>query len=173
MDVRRNVEIKARIADRGAVRRLIQQVATERVGQQKQTDTYFHCRVGRLKLREIVGHPAQLIWYDRPDADEPKESRYYLIEISDPEALRAALTAGLGVRTVVRKRREIYLYRFVRIHLDQVDGLGEFLELEGVLGPDVDLLEAERVVADLMERLDIARESLVEGSYGEMLNGAV
>ena len=84
------------------------------------------CRHGRLKLREIVGHSAQLIWYERPDSKEPKTSRYHLAEVGDADVVKAALGAGLGVRCVIKKRREIYLYCNVRIHLDRVDDLGEF-----------------------------------------------
>jgi adenylate cyclase, class 2 len=167
--MRRNLEIKASIPDRSAARRLIQLVATRRQGLLRQTDTYFHSRSGRLKLREITGHPAQLIWYDRPDQAEPKTSRYLLSEIGDPEVVKAALAAALGVRCVVKKSRELFLYRFVRIHLDQVDGLGDFVELEAVMEPEMSLDEAERILDDLMQRLDLQPAQLQRQSYGEML----
>ena len=169
MDIRRNLEIKARLLDYGAARRQIQQIATERIGHQVQTDTYFHCRQGRLKLREITGRQAQLIWYDRPDTAEPKASRYHLAEIHDPETVKAALGAGVGVRCTVKKRREIFLYRHVRIHLDQVYQLGDFLELEAVMQPDMVLDDAERLLADLMEQIGIGPDQLLQSSYGEML----
>lgn len=172
MEVRHNLEIKARVSAWGATRRAVQHLATRRVGMQIQTDTYFHCRHGRLKLREIVGRPAQLIWYERPDTSEPKTSRYYLIEIGDPETLRAALSAALGVRGAVKKRREIYLYRNVRIHLDHVEGLGEFLELEAVVEPQGCWDEADRLLADLMERLEIDPAALLQSSYSDLLAAA-
>jgi len=172
MHIRRNIEIKAKLADPGAARRAIQRIATERIGQRIQVDTYFHCRTGRLKLREASGATAELIWYDRPDENGPKPSRYYLVEVADPETLRSALSAALGVRSVVRKRREIYRYRFVRIHLDHVDLLGDFLELEGVLEDGVDEVEARRVVADLVARLQIPAAAMRAGSYGEMFDRA-
>jgi predicted adenylyl cyclase CyaB len=172
MDVRRNLEIKARISDRGAARRLIQQIATQRVGQQKQVDTYFHCRHGRLKLREITGQAAQLIWYDRPDTADPKLSRYHLTEVTDAETVKAALAAALGVRCAVKKRREVFLYRYVRIHLDQVEGLGDFIELEAVLEADANMDDAERVVKDLMDHLQVDRAHLLPASYGELLDAA-
>lgn len=172
MELRHNLEIKARVDQRDATRRLIQQVATERVGQQIQTDTYFHCRQGRLKLREILGRPAQLIWYERPDTAEPKTSRYQLVEIADPHAVREVLAAAWGVRTVVKKRREIYLFRNVRIHLDHVDQLGDFLELEAVVPDGGNWDEAERLVQELLERLDVSASHLLKDSYGEMLQVA-
>lgn len=169
MDLRRNLEIKARLVDRGAARRHIQQLAAERLGQQVQTDTYFHCRSGRLKLREITGRHAQLIWYDRPNLAQAKTSRYHLADVNDPETVKAALAAALGVRCTIKKRREIFLHRYVRIHLDQVYQLGDFIELEAVMQPDTSLDEAERLLQDLIEQIGIDSEQLLRTSYGEML----
>jgi predicted adenylyl cyclase CyaB len=169
MDVRRNLEIKARLSDRGVARRQVQQISTDRIGQQVQTDTYFHCRSGRLKLREITGRSAQLIWYDRPDSTDPKTSRYHLADVNDPETVKAALAAGLGVKCIVKKRREIFLYRYVRIHLDQVYQLGDFIELEAVMQPDTSFDEAERLLRDLIEQVGIDLQQLVESSYCDLL----
>jgi adenylate cyclase, class 2 len=169
MQLRHNLEIKVRLDNRDATRRLVQQLATQRVGQQLQTDTYFFCRQGRLKLREILGSPSQLIWYERPDTQEPKTSRYQLVEMADSETLRDLLAAAWGIRAVVKKRREIYLYRYVRIHLDHVEQLGDFLELEAVIADDGNWDEAERLVLDLMDKLGILPDRLLAVSYGEML----
>lgn len=169
MDLRCNLEVKARLRDARETRKRIQRYATQRVGVQQQTDTYFHCRQGRLKLREIRGQAAQLIWYQRADVANPKTSRYLLAEITDPETVRAALSGALGVRQTIRKRREIFLYRYVRIHLDQVESLGDFLELEAVLDASGDLDAAERLVADLLERSGVTPEDLLQSSYGDML----
>lgn len=170
MEVRHNLEIKARLENSGATRKVVQQLATRRVGSQVQTDTYFYCRHGRLKLRQIVGHNAQLIWYERPDTISPKTSRYHFVEVADGDTVRAALSAALGVRCSVKKRREIFMYRNVRIHLDRVEELGEFLELEAVVEPQGSWDEAERLVRDLMERLQISSASLLESSYGDLLS---
>jgi adenylate cyclase, class 2 len=169
MELRHNLEIKARLEDRDATRRTVQQIATERVGQQLQTDTYFFCRQGRLKLREIQGRPAQLIWYERPDTLEPKTSRYQLVEVGDSDTLRQLLSAAWGIRVVVKKRREIYLYRHVRIHLDHVEPLGDFLELEAVVPEGGNWDEAERLVHELLERLGISASLLMESSYSDLL----
>jgi adenylate cyclase, class 2 len=169
MELRHNLEIKARLTNWDSTRRLVQQLATERLGQQIQTDTYFFCRQGRLKLREILGRPAQLIWYERPDTFDPKTSRYHLVEVGDSETMRDLLAAAWGVRVVVKKRREIFLFRQVRIHLDHVEHLGDFLELEAVVAQGGSWDEAERLVQDLMERLKISPSLLLQSSYGEML----
>lgn len=168
-DVRRNLELKARVADLVELRRRVQQIATQPPAHLKQVDTYFQCRAGRLKLRETVGRPAQLIWYDRADDTAVRLSRYLLVEVPDVDATRELLGAALGVRGTVRKRREVYLYRFVRIHLDQVEGLGDFVELEAVLDPSGDPMDAERTLADLQERLGLAADSLVGASYSDLL----
>lgn len=165
----RNIELKARLADLEAARRVAVEVATERAGVQHQVDTYFHVAHGRLKLREIAGAGAQLVWYERPDEEGPKESDYRLVSVPDAEGIKAALTGALGVRVVVSKRREIFLARNVRIHLDEVDGLGTFLEFEAVLGPDVDDAAGRQQVDDLMRRFGIRADDLLPGSYADLL----
>src|SRR5579872_5198277 len=130
---RRNLERKARCDDLAAARVALRELGARSEGVQEQTDTFFHARAGRLKLRRIEGQPAVLIWYDRPDAVTVRPSAYYLVPVSDAALLRAALAAGLGVRGEVRKRREVWHWHNVRIHLDEVAGLGRFVEFEAVL----------------------------------------
>lgn len=127
-----NIEIKARIRDLAATRQVVQGLCGPPQAELLQTDTYFCCRHGRLKLREMPDG-AQLIWYQRPDAAAPRPSHYRLVAVADPQGLRAALAEACGVRCVVAKRRQLYWYRHVRVHLDEVAGLGHFLELEAVV----------------------------------------
>ncbi len=165
----RNIEIKARLVDPASARRVAAAVATERLGVQEQVDTYFRCRQGRLKLREIQGLPAQLVCYARPDQLGPKASDYLLVPVPDPELLKRALTVALGIRGVIRKRREIFLYHNVRIHLDEVVGLGHFLEFEAVLGPEMDDGAGRAQVEGLLQRFAIDPADLLTGSYGDTL----
>jgi adenylate cyclase, class 2 len=165
----RNIELKARLADYGAAQRVASAIATMRLGEQHQVDTYFHCRNGRLKLRQIDGLRAELVWYARADQQGPKPSDYQLVPLSNPETLKAALTAALGVRAVVEKRREIFLYHNVRIHLDDVVGLGRFLEFEAVLGPEVDEGAGRALIDSLMRHFAITPADLLANSYGEMV----
>lgn len=165
----RNIELKARLADLEAARAVATRIATDRPGVQQQVDTYFHCRQGRLKLREIDGRAAQLIWYARPDQAEPKACDYVLVSVADPAPLKAALAAALGVRVVVRKRREILLYHNVRIHLDEVAGLGSFLEFEAVVAPGIDDAAGRTQLDELMREFSIAPADLLTKSYAEML----
>jgi len=163
-----NVELKARLKDLAAARRVAAELATKRLGTEHQIDTYFHCRAGRLKLRQINGLHAHLIWYDRADEHGPKASNYRLVPVSNPETLKGALAAALGIRTVVDKRREIYLWHNVRIHLDEVVGLGTFLEFEAVLGPEKDEAAGRAQVDSLIARFGLQPADLLSGSYGEM-----
>ena len=134
---------------------------------QHQVDTYFVCQRGRLKFREIDGATAQLVWYERPDQAGPKGSDYTLVPIAEPALLKAALTAALGVRRVVDKRREIFLADNVRIHLDDVAGLGTFLEFEAVLDERHDDTVGRAQVERLMVAFGITAADLLEGSYGD------
>jgi predicted adenylyl cyclase CyaB len=165
----RNIELKARLADISAARKVAAVIATKRLGTQHQIDTYFHCANGRLKLRQIDGLRAELVWYARGDQTGPSVSDYKLVPLAHPETLKAALAAALGVRAIVEKTREIFLYHNVRIHLDDVKGLGQFLEFEAVLGPDVDEAAGKALLDSLQQHFAIASADLLPGSYGEMI----
>ena len=130
----RNVEIKARIADPASLRARVTALATAPPAVLSQTDTFFVVPRGRLKLRELGDGAGQLIFYERPDRPGPKTSSYTRVACADPRALAAMLGAALGVRGVVHKRRELFLAGRTRIHLDDVRGLGHFLELEVKIG---------------------------------------
>jgi adenylate cyclase len=164
----RNIELKARITDSDVTRKQAEAIATEYLGIEHQMDTYFHCRNGRVKLREIEGQAAQLIWYSRPDTHGPKPSDCQIVPVSDPGRLKVALTAALGTRAVIEKRREIFLWHNVRIHLDEVAGQGTFLEFEAVLQPPLDDTAGKAQLEQLARHFGITTANLVSGSYGEM-----
>jgi homotetrameric cytidine deaminase len=167
---RRNVEIKTRDADPGATLERALALGASDEGVLTQRDTYFGATRGRLKLREQEGGPgpsAHLIAYARPDRDDARTSSYRLADVTDPAALREALDAALGTRVVVDKRRHLLLYENVRIHLDEVDGLGSFVELEGVAAPDSDLTREQELVARLREELALGEPVAV--SYSDLL----
>ncbi len=166
---RTNLELKARCADLGAARERAREVATRCVGVDRQTDTYFVTKRGRLKLRESSLSGGQLIPYLRPDQRGPKNADYDVIRIEEPESVKALLAEILGVHRVVRKLREIWLYENVRIHLDQVESLGSFVELEAVYDGAPDSLAAEQdKVRLLMERLGISEADLIDVSYEDL-----
>lgn len=162
----RNVEIKAKVTDLAAVRQRVEKLADEGPAVLEQEDTFFICPQGRLKLRRFgPGIEAELIYYERPDSTQPKESRYLIHRTSDPDGLRQVLAAALGVRGTVRKQRTLYLVGPTRIHLDKVDDLGEFIELEVVLKPGESVCEGVSVAHDLMDKLGIDRADLLTGAY--------
>jgi predicted adenylyl cyclase CyaB len=169
MSLARNIELKARLRDLAAAREVARRLATASLGIQQQTDTYFHCYHGRLKLREIGGQNAQLVCYERPDTPDAKGSDYRLIDVPDPAALKQALSSALGVRVVVAKRREIYLVNNVRIHLDEVAELGEFIEFEAVLSAGRDDASGHRQLAELQAAFGIQPDDLLAGSYADLL----
>lgn len=161
----RNIELKARIHSLHAARAVAERIATGRLGVERQVDTYFCCNQGRLKLRRREGRPAQLVAYRRADQAGPKASDYRLVEVQDAEGLEQALGAALGAWAVVEKRREIFLHHNVRIHLDQVAGLGDFLEFEAMLDPCVDDQAGQAQLQLLAEQFGISPRDLVDCSY--------
>jgi len=166
-----NLEIKARCGDLDAARERVRAVATRRVGVDRQTDTYFVTKRGRLKLRESSLSGGQLVPYLRPDQRGPKRSQYGVIPVEEPERLKALLAEILGVHREVRKVREIWLHENVRIHLDEVEGLGSFVELEAVYdGAPESLPAQQKKVGFLMERLGIGEADLVDVSYEGLLD---
>lgn len=133
-------------------------------------DTYFVTRSGRLKLRESSLSGAQLIPYMRPDCTAPRRSDYALVPVDDPERVKALLTQLLGVHRIVRKEREILLVGNVRIHLDRVETLGDFIELEAVFEGDAAAEEREhRKVHELMAALGVRPGDLLASSYEALL----
>ncbi len=166
---RRNVELKAHDPDpQRTLERALAAGAEDR-GLLRQRDTYFGVAHGRLKLREEEPGGATLIAYERPDAASERVSDYRLVPVADPEALRDALGAASGVRAVVLKRRHLLIWQTVRIHLDEVRGLGSFLELEAVAEPGSDLGRERGLIARLRELLEIGDDALREGSYADAL----
>jgi adenylate cyclase class 2 len=165
-----NIEIKARCADLAAAREGARRLGAAHVGLDRQVDTYFRTRVGRLKLRESCLSGGQLIPYLRPDREGPKRSDYQVVPLSDAVGVKRIMSEILGVHRVVTKEREIFLYENVRIHLDRVDGLGDFLELEAIVdGTASAEAEARRKVARLMEELGVREDDLVALSYEGLL----
>lgn len=167
--LRRNVELKARDPDPVRSLAACGELGAEDAGVLVQRDTYFRAAHGRLKLREEEGAAAHLIAYVRPDSTAARESAYRLVEVSRPDELREALAATLGVEAVVSKHRHLFLWDNVRIHLDEVEGLGSFVEIEAVAPIGSDLSREREQVDELCERLAIAEASLVAESYCDLL----
>jgi adenylate cyclase class IV len=146
--VPRNLEIKVKVASLAPYRQRLARVeGCARGAVLRQADHYFHVPRGYLKLRVVRGGVSELIFYQRPKRRGTRESRYLKWPVAEPDTALGLLTAALGVETVVRKTREVFLVDGARIHLDRVAGLGTFIEIEV-------LIEREgRGSAGLMQRL--------------------
>jgi homotetrameric cytidine deaminase len=169
----RNVELKARDQDPEATLRAALAHGAEDQGVLVQVDTYFAAREGRLKLREErhgdAASEATLIAYARADDAQARTSAYHVVPVPDAAALKAALDASLGTVIAVEKVRRLLLWQDVRVHLDAVDGLGTFVELEAVAPSDSDLNDEHRKVAELRGVLDIADDAIEATGYASLL----
>jgi homotetrameric cytidine deaminase len=164
-----NIELKARDPDPEASAARCLAIGATPGGTLDQRDTYYLARLGRLKLRTQSGHSGELIAYRRPDDAEAAESRYVVAPVSEPDALAEALDAGLGTTVVVSKRRRLFLWEGVRIHLDEVDELGTFIEFEAVLPDAGDPATARAKLARLRSELAIDEDALVAVGYADLL----
>ena len=165
----RNIEIKARVADLGALAARTAAIADSGPVEIPQDDTFFRCDNGRLKLRAFADGRGELIFYRRADADGPKVSFYVLSPTESPDTLREALTLANGQEGRVVKHRTLFLVGRTRVHLDRVQGLGDFMELEVVLSDGESPEDGVREAQALMARLGIGPDSLVTGAYHDLL----
>jgi predicted adenylyl cyclase CyaB len=164
-----NIEIKAQIRDWAEVCRRSEALSGAPGEVIFQEDTFFNAAEGRLKLRAFSQASGQLIFYTRPNQDGPKRSDYNLTATTDPEGLKSVLACAYGVRGVVRKTRRLYLVGQTRIHLDDVEGLGHFLELEVVLRDGQSDAAGREIAEDLMQKLGIEPSALLEDAYMDLL----
>lgn len=164
-----NIEIKVRVSSLKDIRDLAVSLGAEPQWTHDQTDTYFNVSHGRLKLRETsVDDSGNLISYSRPNETESRISQYRLMPVSDVATLKQILRETLGILVTIEKRRELLIYGSTRIHLDEVDRLGAFVELETVIGdqsPD----EAWREHQFVREKIDLYSHEPVSVSYSDLM----
>lgn len=161
----RNIEIKARLSQRSELEDRIVPIADSGPIILKQIDQFYRVPDGRLKLRQINGEHAELIFYRRSDAAGPKTSDYSRVPVSHSEELAKLLTQALEPLGIVKKTRTLYLVGQTRVHLDEVEDLGSYLELEVVLEQTQSEAEGKAIAHQLIEKLGITSEDLVEGAY--------
>lgn len=171
----KNVEIKSSLPDRPRVEAALESMGADPVWTRRQKDTFFHVRsdtdhaTAWLKLREEEGAVSHLIAYARATKDgEPRPSDYDIAPVSDAAEMAHVLGRSNGVRGVVEKERALWLWKHTRIHLDRVEGLGDFLELEAV-AQDIDLEEAHAEAEAMIEGLGLEREHFLSVPYLELL----
>lgn len=164
-----NIEVKAALADWDSAWRTAQRLSGSPGQKLDQTDTFFHCPAGRLKLRRLGENRGELILYERPDEEGPKTSHYRIARTEDPDALLEILSGVLETKGTVAKTRWVFLAGQTRIHLDRVQSLGEFLELEVVLYPGQPEEEGRAIAAALLREFAVSPASLICGSYFDLL----
>ena len=168
----RNIEIKARLENFDAVYKRAAALADGAPVTITQDDTFFCCDNGRLKLRTLSAEKAELIFYRRPDQKGLRESFYVIANVTDPDGIREALTLAYGKAGRVRKKRILFLAGRTRIHLDRVEGLGEFLELEVPLEEGQDAEASKAVAQDLLDTLGIRPHQFIDTSYVDLIDKA-
>ena len=164
----RNIEIKARVHDMDSMTMRVETLAGRCVQRLTQEDVFFNVPRGRLKLRTFGNGRGELIQYERECTHQPRESQYVCSPTTDPLSLNQTLSNSIGVRAVIRKTRMLYLLGQTRIHLDQVEGLGNFVELEVVLKPDEEAAHGLSIARDLMGRLGIHDDDLIAEAYVDL-----
>jgi len=163
----RNLEVKARCPDLEAARARAERLGARAAGAFRQRDTFFAAPLGRLKLRVVDDGGAELIAYRRADASRAHASEYLIYRSGDAPALHATLAHALGAAGVVEKRRCLYLYGHTRIHLDEVCGLGTFVELETVLDGQPEA-EARAELESVVAALGLRTGDFVAGAYVDL-----
>ncbi|MBL7740291.1 MAG: class IV adenylate cyclase [Chitinophagaceae bacterium] len=164
-----NVEIKASCKDPGFIRHYLQSHHALFKGTDEQTDTYFNVPNGRLKLRE-GNIENNLIYYERANQAGPKNSHFHLVKVEDANGLKEVLTRSNGVKVVVTKKREIYYISNVKFHIDDVRGLGSFVEIEaGNILADLSQDQLKAQCDHYLVAFGIRPEDLVDVSYSDML----
>lgn len=162
-----NVEFKCELRDIALARGLCAAVGAVRTDLLEQTDTYFRVPTGRLKRREVPGNAPEYIAYERADRTQPKLSHFTIY--TENEAVERFGVRPLPIWTVVRKRREVWMWRNVRIHLDEVQGLGTFLEMEALVSPAHPVPRCHEAIAELRSGLGPALGEAIAVGYADML----
>lgn len=169
LQVARNIEIKALVDRLDPWLVKAKALADSGPTELSQDDTFFSCANGRLKLRAFSSSAGELIFYRRPNSAGPKPSTYWIVPTSSPDSLREVLTLSYGQVGRVRKTRTVFLIGRTRVHLDRVEGLGNFIELEVVLSEGEPTEAGVKLAEELLARFGIGTEQLIEGAYIDLL----
>jgi predicted adenylyl cyclase CyaB len=170
-DMARNIEIKARAQHFDQLSERAAELSPEAPLIFRQQDFFYDVPRGRLKLRQFDdGTPAELIFYQRDDRDGPKASYYTRSPVTNPEAMHSLLATALTTRGIVTKERHVYTIGRTRIHLDRVDGLGDFVELEVLLAQDDEEEGGHAEAHEMFAKLGVPETDLVAVAYVDLLS---
>lgn len=165
----RNVEIKAKVDDPKKLRRYAKNLTKRPPKTLFQKDVFFYIKWGRLKLRFLSKTQGQLIFYQRNNDTHARKSEYFIYETKNPGKLYQVLRTILGEKIVVKKQRHLYLLGQTRIHVDKVEKLGNFMELEVVLKKNQSVSEGRKICHKIMQKLGIQQTDLIPYAYADLL----
>jgi predicted adenylyl cyclase CyaB len=166
----KNIELKVSLDNFKDVNILLNKYKAIKSAKLKQVDTYYNCKNGRLKLREINKQEFELIFYSRPNTQKSKVSSYSILKLYKDQiaSAKSILTMSYGEKVVVKKERVLWLYKNTRVHLDKVDRLGCFLELETVVNK-ISMNEAKQEQLEVIKKLELNKYKKLDKSYSDML----
>ena len=164
-----NIEIKARTNRTDEIRKYLLANKADFKGTDFQTDTYFNTAKGRLKLRQ-GNIENNLIYYERENQLGPKQSNFSLVQVADADGLKAMLETAIGIKVAVEKQREIYFIGNVKFHLDSLQQLGHFVEIEA--SNKYEPLSTEQLNEQCnfyIKEFGIETNDLIDISYSDMM----
>jgi len=166
----KNIELKIPLSDINQTKRCLKKIGAKKQCILQQVDTYFNTAKGRLKLREIDNIKCELIYYERPNESNSKISNYKITHIDNKnkDKVKNKLRGTCGEKVIIKKNRELWIYKHTRIHLDTVESLGKFLELETVVS-SIDMSEAQSEHSSIIKELHISQCKKLSNSYSDML----
>jgi len=165
----KNIELKARYPQLTKAENIARSLGAEFQWRQRQIDTYFNVNNGRFKLRECEGRDAELIAYERSNRPEARDSEYFIFRTENGSLLKQMLSSALGIKVVVAKDRTLYLLENIRIHLDEVDQLGTFIEFEAVISENSQIESSQKLLDQLYLDFELKDNLLVPLSYSDLL----
>ena len=164
--MKKNYEIKCELSDRKTVELIINSVKGYSHSVEKQTDIYYKADTGRLKLRIINDTEGSLIFYDRGEKTGKRISKYIISKTKDHKELDSILRKQFKVLVIVNKKRDIYIHKNIRVHIDTIKGLGRFLEIEIIYE---NLSKAKEQMKELISKFQLNENKFIKGSYSDLL----
>jgi predicted adenylyl cyclase CyaB len=163
----KNLEFKSPISTLRSAVAASKRLRAQRIGKLNHIDTYFKVKKGRLKLREIDGKKFELIYYHRKNLKGSRYSDYIIVPLEEVKPMKILCESLLGVKTVVKKSRILFLYKNARIHIDAVKGLGTFVEFEVLVTQGK--RQARRLMDFLILEFGLSEQASVAGSYSDLI----
>lgn len=165
-----NIEIKAKVNDIFTLENRIRNMTKAEPIILCQEDIFFNVPHGRLKLRILSPDKGEMIFYERQNITGPKQSAYAKSETADPQGLKEVLIKAFGIKGIVRKTRKLYLHEQTRIHIDDVEGLGHFIELEVMLQENQTTEDGIAIAESIMRQLHIDKRDLIDVACVDLIS---